>query len=112
MKQLFKQTKQMTEIKLENIETTTSGVKIANLRLSLDVVNEIGMSYTYNLSATSLALNIKDSNHSTKQMYEIADWLRKSSKNDDNLRTNEAEIKIFAKDMIDSHNKLEEIREL
>ena len=102
----------MTEIKLENIETTSSGVKIANLRLTLDVVNETGRSYIYELSATSMALNIKDSNHSTKQIYEIADWLRKSSENDDNLRTNEAEIIIFAKDMINAHNKLEEIREL
>jgi len=38
----------------------------------------------------------------------FCEWLKESSKNDSNLRDNESELRLFAKDMIKTNKKLNE----
>jgi len=98
----------MNELKLNKIETLQSGVKLAKMTLKIKSIT----TYTdFNLTSTGTVLRV-DSSHLTKELNVLLEWLNKSSENEDNLRTNESEIIIFAKEMFKANDKLNEIKEL
>jgi len=46
------------------------------------------------------------SENSVRELKLLCEWLDTPSKDDNNLRDNDAEIRIFAKEMIKTHKKL------
>ena len=95
-----------TELKLEKIETTKLMTKIAHLELTLD---KRGENITVKLATAGHLLNITSS-HNTGNMRFILDWLEEASSGKNNLRTNESEIIIFAKEMLKANEQLKEIK--
>jgi hypothetical protein len=110
MKQLYKQNK-MNKLKLNKIENlSNSSVKIAHLTLIMDTIH-FGEILTFKLSCAGHNLRV-ESSHLTRELKHLMEWLNKSSENKDNLRSNESEIIIFAKDMIKCNEQLKEIKTL
>jgi hypothetical protein len=101
----------MNELKLNKIETFESGVKVAKLDLKLSVESSYTGSIKFKLNATSLAVRVM-SDHTVGELQILLNWLSEDSKDDDNLRTNQSEVILFAKKMIKANESLKEIKEL
>lgn len=96
-------------IKLKEI-TKLSTVDLANLELKLD--NEaLDFKAVFLMSSTGLSLRVT-SEHSTDELWKLCNWLNKSSKDENNLRDNEAELRVFAKEMIKTNRKLNQAKKL
>jgi hypothetical protein len=93
-------------LSLKEIQITGGGVEIAHLVLKLD---RLGKSITIKLASAGHTLRI-ESSHLTFELKFILDWLDKDSKKENNLRTNESEIILFAKEMIKASNQLTETK--
>ena len=101
----------MNELKLNKIETLSGGsVKVAHLTLTMDTIH-FGEILTFKLSTAGTNLRI-ESSHLTRELKHLIEWLNKSSENEDNLRSNESEIIIFARDMIKANELLKKVKEL
>ena len=101
----------MNELKLNKIETlSSSSVKIAHLTLTMDTIH-FGHILTFKLSCAGHNLRV-ESSHLTRELTHLMEWLNKSSENEDNLRSNESEIIIFARDMIKANELLKEVKQL
>ena len=102
----------MNEIKLNKIEKfgQCGGVQLAHLSLQI-ANNSLKNEYIldFELSSTGTVLRIEGT-HLASSLYILLDWLRKPSDNEENLRTNESEIILFARDMIKCNDKLKEIK--
>jgi len=101
----------MNELKLNKIETLSgSSVKVAYLTLTMGTYF-YGEILTFKLSCAGTNLRI-ESSHLTRELTYFIEWLNKSSENEDNLRNNESEIIMFARDMIKANELLKEVKEL
>ncbi len=101
----------MNELKLNKIETFESGVKVAKLDLKLSVESSYTGSINFKLNATSIAVRVM-SDHTVGELQILLNWLSDDSKDDDNLRTNQSEVILFAKKMIKANESLKEIKEI
>ena len=96
-------------IKLKEI-TKLSSVDLANLELKLE--NEaLDFKAVFLMSSTGLSLRVT-SEHSTDELMKLCKWLNKSSEDETNLRDNEAELRLFAKEMIKTNRKLNQAKKL
>ena len=94
-------------IKLTEIKTLPLGTKIACLELTLEN-KALDFKATFSLESTGMSLNLKVvSPMLISDMKNITKWLDSDSDNDDNLRTNNAEIRILAKNFIKLQEELE-----
>ena len=110
MKQLYKQNK-MNKLKLNEIKNlSSSSVKIAHLTLTMESIH-FEHNLTFKLSTAGTNIRI-ESSHLTRELNHLIEWLNQSSENEDNLRSNESEIILFARDMIKCNDQLNEIKEL
>lgn len=101
----------MNKLKLNKIETASnSSVKIAHLNLTMESIH-FEHSLTFKLSSAGTNLRI-ESSHLTRELKHLMEWLNQSSENEDNLRSNESEIILFARDMIKCNEQLKEIKTL
>lgn len=101
----------MNQLKLNKIETgSISRIKIAHLTLTMQSIH-FGHTLTFRLSCAGTNLRV-ESSHLTRELKHLMEWLQKSSENEDNLRNNESEIIIFARDMIKANELLKEVKEL
>ena len=97
-----------TNIKLIEIAELGAGTELAIMKLALDSNDEV---VRFTLTSTGMSLRVV-SEHSTIELINLCDWLKKDSKNDENLRTNESEIRIFAKDKIKANREISKGLEL
>jgi len=95
-------------IKLKEI-TKLSSVDLANLELKLE--NEALDKAVFLMSSTGLSLRVT-SEHSTDELMKLCKWLNKSSEDETNLRSNESELRLFAKEMIKTNRKLNQAKKL
>ncbi len=101
----------MNKLKLNEIKNASnSSVKVAHLSLTMGTYF-YGEILTFKLSCAGTNLRI-ESSHLTRELTHLMEWLNKSSENEDNLRSNESEIIIFARDMIKCNDQLKEIKTL
>ena len=98
----------MNEIKLNKIETLQGGVKFAHINLKIKSFNTC---IDFDLISTGTIIRV-ESSHLVGELSILIEWLRKPSENKDNSRTNESEIIMFALDMFEANNKLNETFEL
>ena len=96
-------TNNMNELKLNKIEKLENGfVEIAHITLKIKTINNV---INYDIISTGSIIRVKSS-HLTDELSILLEWLKKPSSNEDNLRTNESEILIFALDMFKANKKL------
>ena len=93
-------------IKLQEIKNLSLGVELACLKLTLEnhTLQNFGK-VTFSMTSTGMSLRVT-SEHSTLELIKFCEWLKESSKDNSNLRDNESELRLFAKDMIKTNKKL------
>ena len=100
-------------IKLQEITKlgkTLSSIDIANIELKLE--NEsLNFKTCFNMESSGVSLRVT-SEHSTKELIKLCEWLNTASIDDSNLRNNESELKLFAKEMINTNKKLKQTKKL
>ena len=100
-------------INLNEITKLSGGTEVAQLSLTLKSESLVNFGFngkaTFGLSSTGMSLRVT-SEHSVFELKCLCDWLSKESLNKSNLRDNESEVVIFAKDMIKANRQLGEIR--
>tara|TARA_R110000850_G_scaffold529_1_gene3238 strand:- start:230 stop:532 length:303 start_codon:yes stop_codon:yes gene_type:complete len=96
-------------IKLKEITKLSLGTDLALITLTLETENLSKTIFT--LTSTGMSLRLS-SEHSTIELMNFCDWLSKESKDESNLRDNESELRIFAKDMIKTNKKLSQDKKL
>jgi len=91
-------------IKLTEITKLDSTIHLTHLDVTLE--SEVSSSKTtFSMTSTGMSLRVT-SEHSVRELSELCKWLDTPSQDDSNLRDNESEVKIFAKEMIKTHKKL------
>ena len=98
-------------IKLKEITTFGTGTKLAIFEVTLGKGKFGNLESTFTLSSTGMSLRVINE-HSTVELMDLCLWLKEASKDESNLRTNESELRIFAKDAIKLEQKLWEERTL
>jgi len=89
-------------IKLTEITKLDLTVNVAHLDLTLE--NEaISTKTTFSMKSTGMSLRVT-SEHSVGELNILCEWLNTPSKG--NLRNNGGEVRMFAKEMIKTHKKL------
>ena len=96
-------------IKLQEVTKLKLGTDLAKLTLNLE--SAIGHKTTFSLESTGMSLTVTGHNH-TSDLMQLCDWLKQPSKDESNLRDNEAELRIFSKEMIKTQKKLNEAKTL
>ena len=96
-------------IKLKEITKLSFGADLALITLTLETENLSKTIFT--LTSTGMSLRLS-SEHSTIELMKLCEWLNKASKDESNLRNNESELRIFAKDMIKTNKKLSQDKKL
>lgn len=91
-------------LKLNEIKQLSLGIDLAVMTLELECPIEGSGKFT--ITSTGLSFGIESKN-SSNEIFLLADWLRENSKND-NLRTNQSEIILFAKKMIKMSKEIKE----
>ena len=95
-------------IKLQEVENLSLGVELAIFSVTLEHPTLANFKkVTFSMSSTGMSLRVT-SEHSTLELIRFCEWLKESSKDDSNLRDNESELRLFAKDMIKTNKKLNE----
>ena len=97
-------------IKLQEITNLSLGTELAHLKLTLEnhTLQNFGK-VTFSMTSTGMSLRVT-SEHSTLELIKFCEWLKESSKDDCNLRDNASELRLFAKDMIKTNKKLNELK--
>jgi len=85
-------------IKLTEITQLRLGTKLAHLELTLENKANSNKA-TFSLQSTGMSLSLC-SCHLVAEIKMLSNWLDEDSSNDDNLRDNDAEIRILAKRFI------------
>tara|TARA_R110000823_G_scaffold42038_8_gene110394 strand:- start:1538 stop:1846 length:309 start_codon:yes stop_codon:yes gene_type:complete len=98
-------------IKLKEITKFGTGTKLAIFEVTLGKGKFGNLESTFTLSSTGMSLRVINE-HSTVELMDLCLWLKEASKDESNLRTNESELRIFAKDAIKLEQKLWEERTL
>ncbi len=97
-------------IKLTEITKLNLGTDLAHLDLTLE--NEaISLKTTFSMKSTGMSLRLT-SEHSIGELNRLCEWLNTPSKDESNLRDNDSEIRMFAKEMIKTNKKLNRINVL
>lgn len=95
-----------SELKLKEFKTLDLRTKVAVMELSLeDLITHKKGAFT--IESTGMSFRVIG-DFDSSQLFMLADWLRKESKNKENLRTNRSEIILFAKNMIKINKQLNE----
>jgi len=96
-------------IKLQEIGFFGSGIELAkfNVKLESEFIGKI----SFSMSSTGMALRVT-SEHSTIELIKFCKWLKEASKDESNLRDNESELKLFAKEMIKIDRKMNSVKKL
>ena len=97
-------------IKLQEITKLDSTIDLANLELKLEI-EALDFKEVFLMSSTGLSLRVT-SEHSTDELMKLCKWLNKSSEDETNLRDNESELRLFAKEMIKTNRKLNQAKKL
>jgi hypothetical protein len=92
-------------IKLTEIKTLTLGTKVACLEVTLEN-KALDFKATFSLESTGMSLRVV-SPMQVSDMISLTKWLNSASRNDDNLRTNDGELRILAKNFIKLQKELE-----
>ena len=93
-------------IKLQEITSLSLGVELAIFSVTLEHPTLPRFKKcTFSMSSTGMGLKVT-SEHATFELINFCQWLKESSKDDSNLRDNESELMLFAKDMIKTNKKL------
>ena len=98
-------------IKLKEITKFGTGTKLAIFEVTLGKGKFGNLESTFTLSSTGMSLRVINE-HSTVELMELCNWLKEASKDESNLRDNESELRLFAKDAIKLEQKLWEERTL
>jgi hypothetical protein len=96
-----------TNLKLQSIDKTGSGVEFVNLILTLEYKSDYSETLTVKLRGGGHNLRIM-SDHLVHDMAFVIKWLDENSKDDTNLRTNYSEVVLFAKEMQKANKRLNE----
>tara|TARA_R110000868_G_scaffold273227_1_gene532446 strand:- start:38 stop:340 length:303 start_codon:yes stop_codon:yes gene_type:complete len=96
-------------IKLKEITKLSLGTDLAKINLTLESEN---LNKTiFSMTSTGMSLRVT-SEHSTIELIKFCEWLNEASKDESNLRDNESELRIFAKEMIKTNEKLSQAKKL
>jgi hypothetical protein len=97
-------------IKLQEIKKLSLGTELACLELTLEnhALQNFGK-VTFSITSTGMSLRVT-SEHSTLELTKFCEWLKESSKDECTLRNNESELRLFAKVMIETNKKLNELK--
>ena len=98
-------------IKLKEITKFGTGTKLAIFEVTLGKGKFGNLESTFTLSSTGMSLRVINE-HSTVDLMDLCLWLKEASKDESNLRDNESELRLFAKDAIKLEQKLWEERTL
>ena len=100
-------------IKLKEITEFGTGTKLAIFEINLGKgkFGDLNLESTFTLSSTGMSLRVINE-HSTVELMDLCNWLKEASKDESNLRDNDAELRLFAKDAIKLEQKLWEERTL
>ena len=96
-------------IKLQEVTKLKLGTDLAKLTLTLE--SAIGHKSSFSLESTGISLVVTSQNH-ISDLIQLCDWLRQPSNDDSNMRDNEAELKIFSQEMINTQKKLNQAKTL
>ena len=66
---------------------------------------------TFSMSSTGISLRVT-SEHSTLELMNLCEWLNQASTDESNLRDNDSELRLFAKEMIKTNRKLNQAKTL
>ena len=99
-------------IKLQEITKLDSTIDLAKLSLTLEnhTLRNFGK-VTFSMTSTGMSLRVT-SEHSTLELIKLCEWLNEASTDESNLRDNESELRLFAKDMIKTNRKLNQAKTL
>ena len=97
-------------IKLQEVTKLKLGTDLAKLTLILES-RITGYKINFSLESTGMSLVVTSENH-TNDLILLCDWLRQPSNDDSNMRDNEAELKIFSQEMINTQKKLNQAKTL
>tara|TARA_R110001632_G_scaffold229432_3_gene365548 strand:- start:1645 stop:1956 length:312 start_codon:yes stop_codon:yes gene_type:complete len=93
-------------IKLQEVTKLSLGTELAIFSVTLEHPTLLNFhKVTFSMSSTGMSLRVT-SEHSTFELIKFCEWLKDSSKDNSNLRDNESELRLFAKDMIKTNKKL------
>jgi len=102
-------------ITLQEITKLDSTIDLANLELTLEdkKLQSFGFNgkITFFMSSTGMSLRVT-SEHSTLELMKLCEWLNEASSDEYNLRDNDSELKLFAKEMIKTNKKLNQAKTL
>ena len=98
-------------IKLKEITEFGTGTKLAIFEITLGKGKFGNLESKFTLSSTGMSLKVI-TEHNTVDLMELCNWLKEASKDESNLRDNESELRLFAKDAIKLEQKLWEERTL
>jgi|TARA_B110000208_G_C11347650_1_gene276255 hypothetical protein len=96
-------------IKLKKITEFGTGTKLATFNVTLE--SEFINKTIFSMSSTGMSLRVT-SEHSTIELIKFCEWLNEASKDESNLRDNESELRIFAKEMIKIDKKMNGVKTL
>ena len=100
----------LAKLNLLEITTLDLGTQCAKMQLTLETFNT--SETTFILESTGIFSLDVTGNQSIQVLTTLCDWLKEDSIDKTNMRDNDAEIRIFAKEMIKINNKLKETKTL
>ena len=92
-------------IKLKEITEFGTGTKLAIFEITLGKGKFGNLESKFTLSSTGMSLKVITEND-TVDLHTLCNWLKKESKDESNLRDNDAELRFFAKDVIKLEQKI------
>tara|TARA_R110001606_G_scaffold143593_1_gene282870 strand:- start:390 stop:695 length:306 start_codon:yes stop_codon:yes gene_type:complete len=99
----------LAKLNLLEITTLDLGTECAKMQLTLETNF---LETTFILESTGIFSLDVTGNQSIQVLTTLCDWLKEDSIDKTNMRDNDAEIRIFAKEMIKINNKLKETKTL
>ena len=100
----------LAKLNLLEITTLDLGTQCAKMKLTLETFNSLET--TFILQCTGMFSLVVTGNQSVQNLTMFCDWLKEDSIDNTNMRDNDAEIRIFAKEMIKINNKLKDTKTL
>lgn len=94
-------------IKLKEITKLDFSINIAHLDVTLESEVHSDKS-TFSMTSTGISLRLT-SEHSVRELSNLCNWLQLDSKDNSNLRDNDAELRVMAKEMIKMHKEINKV---
>jgi hypothetical protein len=99
-------------IKLQEITKLAKTIDLAKLSVTLEnTALQNFNKVTFSISSTGISLRVT-SEHSTLELMNLCEWLNQASTDESNLRDNDSELILFAKEMIKTNRKLNQAKTL